>query len=405
MARLHTAAPKFLALAGLILTWVLMSELLQGLGGRYWLGLYVVHGLGYASALPVYAALRRLRSGIPWSRCLAPPPGSPPPRTLAVRIIALSILSSASGYAWYMSLAHTLASLNNAIYLSSPTFLYVAMLALGRERLTARKTIALGVCMGGVAAVALAPDAAANSAGVTETAGGYLLVLTSAAMYAAYQVYYATGCRRQRGEAEAAGESGSSSSSKDAAASSPAAASSSPLTQVETAAYMLGTIGVATLALQWPLFFILNATGAEPWSLPSSALVNTLAASAGLDTAYNGLLLFGLGVASPLEMSLGTVLVVPGTMAADAIVRGKVMSPLAGCGVGGIILGFLLLEVGVPQRLEAAVRRACCRRKKAAADAAAADEDGASVPLLSPPPAAASSEGAQTQLASVVPVA
>ena len=118
----------------------------------------------------------------------------------------------------------------------------------------------------------------------------------------------------------------------------------SPLLQAEMTALVLGTMGAFTLLTLWPLFFILDATGVEPFEWPNRSKAQLLALNTGLDSIYNLLLLMGISTSSPLVISLGTMLVVPATMAVDWAVHGATMSWGALGGVLLIAVGFLLMQ-------------------------------------------------------------
>ena len=91
-------------------------------------------------------------------------------------------------------------------------------------------------------------------------------------------------------------------------------------TQLTTSLAMLGSIGLFTTLLQWPILFLLDATGAETFEPPGPAgVMGQLLANCGLDTLFNVLLLFGIGVTSPVFMSVGTMLVAPITVIVDAL--------------------------------------------------------------------------------------
>ena len=118
----------------------------------------------------------------------------------------------------------------------------------------------------------------------------------------------------------------------------------SPVVQAEMTALVLGLMGTFTLLTLWPLFFVLHYSGAEPFELPSASKTALLALNTGLDSVYNLLLLYGITVSSPLVMSLGTMLVVPASLAADWVLHGATMSWAA---LGGVVLigvGFLMMQ-------------------------------------------------------------
>lgn len=116
--------------------------------------------------------------------------------------------------------------------------------------------------------------------------------------------------------------------------------------QAELSALMMGLVGVFTALLIWPFLPILDVTGIERlvWPLPPGKW-DMLVINALLDTAYNGLLLLGILVSSPLVISVGVMLVVPASMVADGIINNTRFEPLAYVGVVCIVLGFVLLKI------------------------------------------------------------
>lgn len=120
------------------------------------------------------------------------------------------------------------------------------------------------------------------------------------------------------------------------------------IVQAEMSAFSIGIMGVFVICTLWPVFIILNYSGVEPFVLPTPDKARLLALNMFLDVIYNVLLLFGISVASPLVVSLGTLLVVPGGMLADYLAHGTVLSGQAIGGVFLIVAGFLLLELKVP---------------------------------------------------------
>lgn len=129
--------------------------------------------------------------------------------------------------------------------------------------------------------------------------------------------------------------------------------------QAELSALMMGLVGVFTALLVWPFIPILDVTGIETlvWPLPEGKW-GMLALNAVLDTAYNGLLLVGILVSSPLIISVGVMLVVPASMVADGIINDTRFEPLAYVGVACILLGFALLKM--PSSILARCFPCCC---------------------------------------------
>jgi len=95
----------------------------------------------------------------------------------------------------------------------------------------------------------------------------------------------------------------------------------------------------------WPVFFILDASGAETFVWPTAAQAQMVLLNCGLDIIYNGSLLFGIIASTPLVMSLGLITVVPASVVADWLVHGRVMSGQAIGGTFAILSGYLALQL------------------------------------------------------------
>lgn len=146
----------------------------------------------------------------------------------------------------------------------------------------------------------------------------------------------------------------------------PDARALSTLYQAEVSAYMLGLIGLVLLLTMWPVFFLLDKTGVEAFEWPDAEHTRKLALSCLLDATFNCSLLFGILVMSALWTSVGTILVVPGTMLADWILHGEVVCGQAAGGVVAILAGFVVLQA--PLSFNTLLTRIClavaapCRR-------------------------------------------
>ncbi|MDR3740189.1 MAG: hypothetical protein P4L40_14340 [Terracidiphilus sp.] len=133
--------------------------------------------------------------------------------------------------------------------------------------------------------------------------------------------------------------------------------------RAEVACMMLGLYGVATCVYAPPLLAAFHYGGTEVFVPPPAPETRLIALNAFLDSSYNGLLLFGILLTSPLFMSVGTMLVMPASIVVDRLVRGTVMG---GQGIGGaviIVMGFAMLNVPplTAARWGHAIRRALGR--------------------------------------------
>ena len=348
----------------LVISWVSMSELLQSLQiswAKPFFILYCVHGPGYSSLLLPWCALRARRLARAPQTVVLP---LPYPR-LARNAAALAMLSALSGYAWYLSLSHTWAAANSAIYQSSAAIVFMLSVLFLREPVSPLKLGATAIAIGGVCLVSFAgADHSDGGGAVQPTSGGYLWLLLSVCTYASYEVAFAwmMGGHRHREVVEApllaaaaAGEVVETPLLAAAAAGgervdAPRAAeggneSWALYVRAEQAAFTIGSIGVWSLLLLLPVLPLLSATGVEPFEWPPAAKMHLLLLSVALDVCFNTALLLGIVASSPLVMSLGSMLVVPATVAADAIVHGALLSAPEGIGVVVICAGFVLLQL------------------------------------------------------------
>jgi drug/metabolite transporter (DMT)-like permease len=125
--------------------------------------------------------------------------------------------------------------------------------------------------------------------------------------------------------------------------------------KAELSAYMLGMMGLGIAATLWPLFFILDRTGVEPFVMPDGPHMQKLAVSAVLDSLFNIAMLFGILVTSPLWTAVGTILVIPGTMVVDWLLHGAMVGAQQAGGILLILIGFGILQA--PVRLNAWLNR------------------------------------------------
>jgi len=107
----------------------------------------------------------------------------------------------------------------------------------------------------------------------------------------------------------------------------------------------LGLMGLCNFLFLWPGVWIVHITGFETFELPPTNVLIKMVISACLDGTFNILLLLGVMLTSPLLISVGSVLVIPGSILADFIVHHYVLPPLALFGIGLIIIGFVGLNL------------------------------------------------------------
>lgn len=116
------------------------------------------------------------------------------------------------------------------------------------------------------------------------------------------------------------------------------------LLQTETAAFVLGCMGLFTLVCLLPFFPILHYTNVEEFVWPANDKVRLLALNTGLDSIYNLSLLVGISVSSPLAMSIATMLVVPASIVADWLFHQLIPQTQSIIGMLLIFIGFSILQ-------------------------------------------------------------
>jgi hypothetical protein len=79
--------------------------------------------------------------------------------------------------------------------------------------------------------------------------------------------------------------------------------------KVEVASFFLMCYGTLTFAALWVLVPGAHALGVEEFSPPDRGVVGSLVVNVLLDAAFNGFLVSGILIASPLVMSVGAMLV------------------------------------------------------------------------------------------------
>jgi len=303
-----------------------------------------------------------------WHRFFKPSDYCPPldhNRRLVRASFYLTPLFVFCGYFWYASLSQTSVSGNIVVYNSSSMFVYCFSLCLLKERFSLLKILAVLVSIAGVIMVAV-PQSSDNSDGVSQTVGGYVLVVLSTVMNALYQVLYQRIVeRRHRGPSfeqlpqACSGESSAlppvaaveGSISLDLGVSDPAAGSHDPS---RTPSYQshpsypyglmmdtflfLGSMGVFTFFLLWPFLIIFHFSRVEPFRAPSHSQISLIAFNSFLDSSMSTFQLIGIVWSSSLFMSVGSVLSLPTSAVADKLIHSY---ELPGVTYGGIVLVFL----------------------------------------------------------------
>jgi hypothetical protein len=115
--------------------------------------------------------------------------------------------------------------------------------------------------------------------------------------------------------------------------------------QIELSCFIMTVYGLVTVLLSAPALYVWSAASLEPFSLPSREKLDLIMLNTALYTLYNGLLVFGILVTTPLFMSVGTMLVMPCSIVVDKLVYNSELSASALAGAVAIVLGFAMLNV------------------------------------------------------------
>ena len=116
-------------------------------------------------------------------------------------------------------------------------------------------------------------------------------------------------------------------------------------TAVADSCLLLGMMGLANMLLLWPGLFAVDALGVEHFETPSWHVVWMYALNGLLDTVFNGMLVAGIALTTPLFITCGTMLAIPCSIVYDSLFHSYKMTPMAIGGVAAVIVGFVLLNV------------------------------------------------------------
>lgn len=93
------------------------------------------------------------------------------------------------GWFWYLSIPHTSVTANTAIYDSSFVFVFIFSIFLLKEKISLLKILSVIVSFSGLMLIAYTGSKSEEN-GVDQTPLGYILVVFSTILYAAYEVIY-----------------------------------------------------------------------------------------------------------------------------------------------------------------------------------------------------------------------
>jgi solute carrier family 35 protein F5 len=106
-------------------------------------------------------------------------------------------------------------------------------------------------------------------------------------------------------------------------------------------------VGLFNIILLWPFFFVLNATGVEPFEFPSQKVMGELILNGLIGTCLSDYLwLLSMLMTSPVVVTLGLSLTIPLAMGADSF-QGKFdATPSYWAGTVLVLAAFLVINLG-----------------------------------------------------------
>lgn len=204
-------------------------------------------------------------------------------RTAVLVAIGLGAIFYISAWTWFLSLEKMPASYNTAAYQSTTVFVFIFSILLLKERPRLLKVVSVVVCVVGIVLLGVGSRGDSENGGYNKEWLGYTLCLFSAACYAFYEVLFAKFFGSQ---------------------------------PVRSMFLFLSLNGLFVLVCMWPIFFIINATGTEPFLSPfvDSTVTTYLILNGFLQIGFVSFFLFGISITgSPLFITIGSMLTIPAT--------------------------------------------------------------------------------------------
>lgn len=242
-------------------------------------------------------------------------------RLLSVALF-LSIFYCVADYFWYAALANVSVAAGTAIFNCSPLFVYCFSICFLQEHVSLRKIFGVITSFVGVTLVLMYQDAANRlewSALGDESVVAGLLVVVSAALYAAYEVAFKL-------------------------------VVGVDLTDTATVLILTGLSGLLTIPL-WIMGSLALAFSPfdslyEPLGWPTSSDgLALLVLSGALAVAFNVAMPLSLTWTSPLETSVGCMLTIPLSGVLDKLIHGTRFSYECVVGSTLVMVGFGVLEL------------------------------------------------------------
>eukprot|EP01062_Namystynia_karyoxenos_P082059 TRINITY_DN9160_c0_g1_i2.p1 TRINITY_DN9160_c0_g1~~TRINITY_DN9160_c0_g1_i2.p1 ORF type:complete len:441 (+),score=126.69 TRINITY_DN9160_c0_g1_i2:111-1325(+) len=210
---------------------------------------------------------------------------------------------------WAAAMSVTSVAVFYSISQSYCVIVFLLSVALLGERVTPFKVVSVCFCVGGVLLISLAPDSGDNTS--TRVMGiVYTLIFTlGQAIFTVLWGHFLHGA------------------------------------DVATVFLFLGLMGMSSIVLCWPPLPLLQWWGVEDLPVPTATQAGLIALVAATAVANNFTLMLALSVTTPLFVSIGKVLQIPMSAAADRILHSETPAPLAMAGMAAVLLGFLIMTV------------------------------------------------------------
>eukprot|EP01065_Artemidia_motanka_P018754 TRINITY_DN2210_c0_g1_i1.p1 TRINITY_DN2210_c0_g1~~TRINITY_DN2210_c0_g1_i1.p1 ORF type:complete len:416 (+),score=128.84 TRINITY_DN2210_c0_g1_i1:84-1250(+) len=296
-------------------TWLFMAEALQNIGSKwdhYYMEAYVVQS-SYSYCLVVWGV---------WTLLKRPeqPTEHREPVSRMLKVAAGGCaLAIGARWAWYVSLAHTNAAANSAIYQTSSLVAYVLSIPTLGAEIHAVKIFSLLLCIGAVALIAVYTEKSKED-GVQQTTAGYCWLCLSVLLYSLHLIFV----------------------------KKYSVLPTDPHPHMSCLRFS-GLMGVIWLTTGWMLAPVLHYTGIEEFGLPSSEVAGILALNGVADALFEVGVVICICVTSPTFAAVSGLLVVPLTMLADFVLHSFVPPPMAIVGMICIAVGFSLFSWSMVQ--------------------------------------------------------
>jgi len=223
------------------------------------------------------------------------------------KAILVNFILILGGYAWYISLSYTEASINNTIYQSNVAMVYILSVIFTNTKLTFRKSISVICSISGVILISFMNESSKEENKTTS-------------LYAIYQVTFGYITKKYF----------------------------NPNSLKLDTILFTGLLGVSTFLTCWPIFIVFNITGIETFELPPNkkdwlaVIITTL-----IDQLFQISLFIGVSLTNPVFMSMGILFAIPLSVLTDILFHGLKLTLFDIIGGCLIIFGFILMQLDI----------------------------------------------------------